>query len=321
MKYESNNAKELHKERKFNYDRINKYQKKYLDPNTGSWKTKYTVKRPCPVCSSTVSNLCLSKSGGSYHKCSKCSMIFTNPVFNDESLTEYYTYLDTGQGEIVENESSFYREIYSKGLFSIERIKDKGLILDVGCSTGFFLDIAKENQWQTFGLELGLEEAKVAADKGHDIVTCTVDKTKFKEKFDAITLWDVFEHIPDPHTYLKQLSRILKKDGIIFMQIPNSGALAPRILQEKCNMFDGLEHCNLYNKETIEYVTKKNGFNLESIESVISEISVLNNYVNYEQPYFGSAKSNILLSGLIDEDSIHKNFLGYKLQVIIRNKN
>ena len=66
-------------------------------------------------------------------------MVFTNPVFKDEALSEYYTYLDTGQGEIVANESLFYREIFSKGLRMIEKIQNNGLILDIGCSTGELL--------------------------------------------------------------------------------------------------------------------------------------------------------------------------------------
>ena len=244
--------------------------------------------------------------------------VFCNPVFKDEALTEYYSYLDTGQGEIVENESLFYKEIYSKGLRSIEKIKDSGLILDVGCSTGFFLDIAKETGWKTYGLELGLEEEKVATSKGHNVQACTIEQAKFSHKFDIITLWDVFEHIPEPYSFFKQLSKILKSDGLIFMQIPNAGGLAPKILQNECKMFDGVEHCNLYNDKTIELVINNSGFSLQAMESVISEIAIINNYLDYEDPYFGSSKSNDLLLGLIDENMIHKNYLGYKFQIILR---
>lgn len=318
MKHESKNAKILHEQRKFSYDSIAEYHKKYIDPQTGYWNTKYTTSRSCPVCDNDDSRLIFSKSGGNYCKCNQCNMVFTNPVFTDEALYEYYTNLETGQGEIVENESLFYREIYSKGLRSIEKIKKDGRILDIGCSTGFFLDIAKESGWKTYGLELGLEEEKVATSKGHNVHTCTIEQANFPHKFDIITLWDVFEHIPEPYSYFKQLSKILKSDGLIFMQIPNASALAPKILQNKCKMFDGVEHCNLYSDKTIKLVINNSGFTLQAMESVISEIAIINNYLDYEDPYFGSSKSNDLLLGLIDEKMIHKNYLGYKLQIIVK---
>lgn len=201
---------------------------------------------------------------------------------------------------------------------SIEKIKDSGLILDVGCSTGFFLDISKKSGWQTFGIELGLKESKVARSKGHNVLSCSIGQANFSSKFDVITLWDVFEHISNPYRCLKELSMVLKKGGLIFLQIPNVGGLAPRLMQAKCNMFDGVEHCNLYNKATIEIVMKNTNYSIESVESLISEISVMNNYLDYEDPYFGSSKTNELLLGLIDEKMIHKNYLGYKFQIIIR---
>jgi len=109
MKNESKDARALHKNRKSSYDRIANYHKKYIDPKTGYWNNKYTTSRSCPVCNSDDSRLIFSKSGGNYHTCNQCTMVFTNPVFKDEALTEYYSYLDTGQGEIVDNESLFYK--------------------------------------------------------------------------------------------------------------------------------------------------------------------------------------------------------------------
>jgi len=47
-------------------------------------------------------------------------------------------------------------------------------------------------------------------------------------------------------------------------------------------------------------------------------LSIQNNYLDYEEPYFGSSKTNDLLLGLIDENMIHKNYLGYKLQIIVK---
>ena len=126
----------------------------------------------------------------------------------------------------------------------------------------------------------------------------------------------MFEHIKEPIKYLKTISRILKRSGIIFIQTPNSQSAAARIMHEKCNVFDGVEHVSLYSPETLVLVAQKANFKTKNMATVISEISVLNNHLSYESPYFGSFNKDCLF-GLIDEQVIHKKLLGYKMQVVL----
>lgn len=320
MKTESKDAKKLHTGRQFSYELIKKYRQKLIDKKTGKFSSSFTEKRPCPVCHKSNYYKIFDKSGGTYVKCNNCSMIFINPVFKESALKIYYKNLNTGQAIIAEREKDFYREIYTTGLQAIKNVKKiPGKILDIGCSSGFFLDIAKENNWQTYGIEPCGEEAKMC--KGHVLFTDNLENLHLKTKFDAITMWDVFEHIPNGGEQLKLLKTVLAKDGVIFMQTPNSNSLATRIMREEAKMFDGLEHVNLYNPKTIKLIAENNGFQIIYLATAISEIAVLNNYLSYNDPYFGVSdfKSNLLL-GLIDENFVHKNLLGYKMQVIIKRK-
>lgn len=311
MKTESKNAKKLHQGRKFAYKKLQSYHKKLINSKTGKFSKKFTKKRSCPVCHKSNYYKIFDKSGGTYVKCNNCSMVFTNPVFKESALKIYYKNLNTGQATITKREKDFYREIYTKGLQAIEKVKKTGRILDIGCSSGFFLDIAKEKGWQTYGIEPCKKEMQMCKD--HNIL----NSLDTKIKFDVITMWDVFEHIPNSNKQLKLLGHILAKGGIIFMQIPNSDSLAARIIQDKCNMFDGIEHANLYNPKTIKKIAENNGFQIIHLTTVISEIAVLNNYLSYEDPYFGTPNFNLP----INENLIHKNLLGYKMQIIIKSIN
>lgn len=321
MKTESKDAKFLHTGRKFNYDRVKVYHQQFIDNSTSKFYSEYTKKRVCPVCSNNDFQPLFQKSGGTYVKCKSCTMILTNPVFKESALKKYYENLNTGQAEITAKESNFYREIYTLGLNIISQYVDSGKILDIGCSSGFFLDLARDRNWTTAGIELGKIEADLCKNKGHQVFIKSVEKIKFKEKFDAITLWDVFEHIVNGKRYLNLLSKILSRNGVIFMQIPNSDSLAARIMGEKCNMFDGVEHVNLYNPATINLIAKSGGFKITHLSSVISEISVINNYLDYEDPYFGSSVYKNKILGIIGEKEIHANKLGYKLQIILKKDN
>ncbi|MFA5935776.1 MAG: class I SAM-dependent methyltransferase [Patescibacteria group bacterium] len=320
MKEESTNAKELHEKRAFSYTRVQEYHNQFIDPTTGAFDQKYLRTRACPVCAETADVVLFKKSGGTYVKCRTCSMVYTNPVFTDEALKIYYTNLDTGQGDIVADENDFYREIYQKGLQAISGIKSGGTLLDIGCSTGAFLDLAKNAGWTTSGIELGTGEADVAAKKGHAIFTEPIEQVAFEQPFDVMTLWDVFEHIPDGNAFLRTVRSKLRDDGVLFMQIPNSGALAAKVLRDACRMFDGLEHTNLYNPSTIRRMAEACGFKVVDLKSVISEVAVLNNYLSYEDPYFGESSydNRAGLLGIIDEKLLHEHFFGYKLQVVLQ---
>jgi len=316
MKNENRNTKDFHLKRKFSYNKIKAYHQKYIDTTTGYFKNIYTEMRNCPVCNNVAYFILFNKSGGSYVRCNKCDMIFLNPVFKEPMLKEYYMNLDTEQTTIVENESDFYREIYTMGLKKIKRNTQVGSILDIGCGGGFFLDIAKENNWVTSGIEPCKSDREICKKKDHQVQE-SLDNIGNK-KFDVITLWDVFEHIPSPNQYLYRLSSLLEDNGLVFIQTPNSNSIASRVLQNKCNMFDGLEHVNIYNPETIELVLKNNGFAIVDICTVISELGVVNNYLNYRGPYFGDMQHNSNVLGFINEKTIHNHMLGYKLQILCK---
>ena len=85
-------------------------------------------------------------------------------------------------------------------------------------------------------------------------------------------------------------------------------------------MYDGLEHVNLYGVETITKLANSCGFKVLSLKTVISEIGVINNYLNYENPYLGNTKNKEFIPNVINEKQIHETLQGYKLQVILGQK-
>ena len=85
-------------------------------------------------------------------------------------------------------------------------------------------------------------------------------------------------------------------------------------------MYDGLEHVNLYGVETIKMLASKCDLEVLSLKTVISEIGVINNYLNYEDPYLGSTVNKKFIPNIIDENQIHETLQGYKLQIILGRK-
>jgi SAM-dependent methyltransferase len=246
-------------------------------------------------------------------------MVYLNPVFKDKDLEEYYRNNHQLQGAVVANDLPFYTALYSKGIDLISKIfPEPECILDVGCSIGTFLDIARNNGWLTYGLELNKNEAKIARSKNHSITEEMIGSVTFDTKFSAITLWDVFEHIKDGFQFLNDAKKLLKDGGIVFIQSPSRDSLAAKIMQSKCNMFDGLEHVNLFGMESLTILAELAGYKVCSFETVISEIGVINNYLEYYDPYLGFSKNKESVARLVTEEEIHQQKLGYKFQACLK---
>lgn len=312
-------VKELHETRIKMWDASMANHSKYINEETGEFSNEFTEHRNCPVCDSSNELEIFLKEGGRYVKCKDCDMVYINPVFKDSALKTYYEQNHSLQSEIVEtNLDDFYVNIYSQGIKSIKKINSKASnILDIGCSSGVFLDIAKSKDLETYGLELNKIEYKFAQKKGHTIYNDLLENISFENKFDSITMWDVFEHLKDGKYYLNLMKKHLSKNGVIFLQVPSSDSLAAKILRESCNMFDGLEHVNLYGIKTIKKLANICGLEVLDIKTVISEVGVINNYLAYENPYLGNINNKTNIPNLINEETIHKNLQGYKIQVIL----
>ena len=316
---ETQTTRDLHLKRKAMWEASMSNHHRYLNEGTGVFLDKFTEKRHCPACFSNAERMLFWKSGGRYVACNKCSMVYLNPVFKDDVLEEYYRNNHQLQGETVANDLEFYTALYSKGLNLITKSSPNlGSILDVGCSTGIFLDIAKNCGWQTFGLELNRKEAEVARFKSHLVEEEMINSATFDDKFSVITLWDVFEHIKDGFQFLNDAKKLLREGGIVFIQSPSRDSLAAKIMQSACNMFDGLEHVNLYGLESLTELAKSAGYKIESYETVISEIGVINNYLEYYDPYLGLSKNIDMVANLISENQMHEQNLGYKFQACLK---
>ncbi len=317
---DTSDAKQLHESRQKMYAATDAYRQSFIDPATGQVHAKLTEQRACPVCGSSDHFELFSKNGGCYVRCQSCEMVFLNPVLKDAELSRYYQNNTAAQAMAHVGEADFYRRIYSTGLDLMARHAAPGSVLDIGCSSGLFLDVARERGYKTFGIELNKAELEIALRKGHTVWDTELRDVAASERFDAICMWDVFEHIKDGVDYLRQLAlRTRTTNSLVLMQIPSAASLAARVMREKCNVFDGIEHVNLYSPSTITQTAQRAGFDVIAMESVIDELKPTLNYLRYDDPYQGSFSSSPDLA-FLDANTIHANKLGYKLQVVLRQR-
>ncbi len=159
---------------------------------------------------------------------------------------------------------------FDKRARSVTSYKPKGILLDVGCATGDFLQHMKQTYgWSVQGVEVSAYAAKLARERyGVDVFTGTLGEACFSENFfDAVTMWDVLEHLHDPSNELKEIYRILKPGGVLALRVPNAASFDARIFGSYWAGLDAPRHLYIFDKETLTHLLSKNGFEVISANS------------------------------------------------------
>ena len=98
-------------------------------------------------------------------------------------------------------------------------------ILDIGCGGGLFLSLLKQRGAQVMGIELNDSRAQYAKTKhGLNIDKHPIEtdfwQSGYAQYFDAVTLWDVIEHVNYPRQTLQSAANVLKPGGLLWIDTP-----------------------------------------------------------------------------------------------------
>ena len=102
----------------------------------------------------------------------------------------------------------------------------KGRILEIGCNTGFFLKVAKDDGWIPTGVEISKTMAEIARTQ-FQVDTLAGDWVvqNYPNPFDAVYCSHVIEHVPNPSSWMKRFREVLKPNGILCLSVPNMNSI------------------------------------------------------------------------------------------------
>lgn len=159
----------------------------------------------------------------------------------------------------------------NKILEMIKKYKNCGDLLDVGCGYGFFLNLAAENGWKVSGVELSDGALRYARENYNlNIFRGDVGEIELNyRQFDLISLQHILEHISDPVSILKKLSKTLKDDGILVVVVPNASSLVAKFARTNWVCFSkASNHVFHYNCKTLNTVLKKSGYKILGFKTI-----------------------------------------------------
>jgi 2-polyprenyl-3-methyl-5-hydroxy-6-metoxy-1,4-benzoquinol methylase len=187
--------------------------------------------------------------------------VYINPRLSASQLEALYNKNEISPQQYYERHISQDLKHFRKRLSIIEKYKKGGSLLDIGTNIGTMLKVAKDAGWDVRGVEFNRTAAAFGS-RHFDVPIEIRDfmKTSYPaESFDVVTMNDLIEHVPDPVAAMREVNRILKPGGIVFMKTPNIGALMARITRGKWLHFKPNEHLTYFSPKTIATLLEKTG--------------------------------------------------------------
>ncbi|RPI15528.1 MAG: class I SAM-dependent methyltransferase [Ignavibacteriae bacterium] len=173
----------------------------------------------CILCSSEkIYHYHTDFNGIDIFRCKNCGVQFMNPQYSDVYLSEYYSgySVDEPQWE----EPLLYCHDYYLSL--IEKYVNKGNLLDVGSGKGYMLAAAKKRGWEAAGYDVDEKwNEKLSRKLDVEIKSGNFLELEWKTEFNAVVMHHVIEHLKNPLLYIRKIYELLKKDGVLFLALPN----------------------------------------------------------------------------------------------------
>jgi len=233
----------------------------------------------CPVCKSSSVSVYLDQaedgldssrigssrtmiSPGRIVRCNDCGFGFRQSRFDQEQLASLYRKMDP---KVYQAELRGRERTAETHLRIVQKAVHGGHILDIGCASGLFLSKAVDAGWQVTGVEPSEVLFREASEKlaGHGtVLPLTLEEADFgDQKFDAITLWDVLEHVEEPMDMMKRCRALLKSDGCLFLNVPDLDSFEAKTLGKRWPLLLP-EHMNYFNRPSLKLCGEKSGLRL-----------------------------------------------------------
>lgn len=202
-------------------------------------------------------------------RCSHCGLVYQNPrptlaEMGEHYPPEYEPYADhVGQPKRNWLLQKAIQHGTNKRCRFVTRHKRTGKLLDIGCAMGgFLLGMRELGGWTVAGVEVNRTVAEAAAQRhGLDIFAGTLEEATYPSaSFDAVTMWDVLEHVHDASQTLTEIHRILRHEGIVVIRVPNLASWDATLFGAHWAGLDAPRHLYIFTPETLSALLEKAGF-------------------------------------------------------------
>ena len=264
------------------------------------------------------------------YRCDQCGFAMFQPtVVGGQEF--YVNITDKDERYYVAEKWEFRRAIRDIRRFGGRKI------LDIGCGTGYFLDLLRDStpSADCAGYEFNPGVANIARSKGytvyHGLFPESISAEIGGKLFDAITMFQVLEHLSDPVGFLKSAGRLLNPGGLLIIGVPD-GAGPVRFFSSALTDIPP-HHVTRWQESVFRQGMSRLGFSVISVKfeplpyylwssylPVILEGNILPTMIG---KFLNSCRTTTLLTRLLTALRIKwlRGVRGHTLYVVLRSEN
>ena len=166
----------------------------------------------------------LRNDGIAFERCKNCGLVVTPTSKKTQYEEQYFEKnIDCNIGYREYSKEPLFELFWQIALVKILGGKQDDRILDVGCATGKFMELARDQKFQVEGLDISKYGVDICRKKGLTASQADMDQIlKFPKKYDFICAWDLIEHINDVSDFLEKIENALSENGVFIFSTPNA---------------------------------------------------------------------------------------------------
>lgn len=223
----------------------------------------------CPTCGSdsTVPSARFRSEDWSVSDCLSCHCAFVWPRPSEAELDGIYS----GHGtafELLNPHLQRARDACYRSVLRLaqEELGRTGTLLDVGCSTGAFLSVAKDAGWEPVGVELDRVAARLAEQRTALPVQVGNGAESWPggETFDLISMNHYLEHVPQPGHEVAVAAGRLRPGGLLLIRTPNGASRIAQAFGPRWSWFTPPKHLTFFDEHSIRFSASRSGLSVRA---------------------------------------------------------
>ncbi len=220
----------------------------------------------CPACSARASSarplFSLSMLGEPCHvvRCAHCGLVFKDRMPTAAGLTQMYAhdyehFSDRSPISLAERTSLVEKLVLCRRLLGGARSPSEIRVLDVGCASGRFVQVANQVGFSAEGIDPYLPEEL----EGATLRRCRPEDLPSR-RYDVVTLLNVLEHADEPTPLLAAVRRLVAPGGVLLATCPYGDSLARRVHGARWNHAALDQHLLFWTPRSLELALRRAGF-------------------------------------------------------------
>lgn len=240
-------------------------------------------------------------------RCARCKVIFS--LAHDEDIQAGY---GASSDELYLSQSEERSIAYRKLLSEVRQFvpgSPKARLLDIGCSYGIFLGLARESGFEVCGIEASKDASRYCRESLNLDVSCADmhNADLGNDAFDVITALEVIEHSADPKKFIIRISKLLRPGGILYLVTPDTSSLSGRFLGPRWWSFRRM-HRYYFSKDSLSAFLRNNGFTVLAAKPYKKTFRI--GYIVRQLCHWGAGRFfGRILSGLVRGAGIQDRLL------------